>query len=51
MSGRVFEQGSSNLIFGSEEEDNANEDPYSYGKAKVNNAGYKGKTNLGDINI
>ena len=32
ISGRVFEQGSTNLIFGSEEEDNADEDPYSYGK-------------------
>ena len=49
VSGRVFEQGSTNLIFGSEEEDNADEDPYSYGKVKVNAGGSRDKMNFGDV--
>ena len=46
MSGRVYEQGSSNLIFGSEEEDNADEnDEQAYAKVHA-----KGRAaNLGDI--
>lgn len=38
------------MIFGSEDEDNAEEDPYSYGKVAVNQSGKsRDKTNLGDI--
>ena len=54
MSGRIFEQGSTNLIFGSEEEDNTeDENSYSYAKVNIKYETEKGKaankTNLGDI--
>ena len=50
LSGRVFEQGSTNLIFGSEEEDNGEEDEqYSYAKVKVGKASSSAKSALGDI--
>ena len=43
MNGNILDQGSSNLIFGSEEEDNNQEDEYSYAKAGAR------KANLGNI--
>lgn len=49
MSGNIMDQGSTNLIFGSEEEDNNEEDEYSYAKVVLKKAGANGKQNLGDI--
>jgi len=49
MNGNIFDQASSNLIFGSEDEDNSAEDEYSYAKVKNVGASRGGKVNLGDI--
>ena len=50
MSSRAFDQASTNLIYGSDSEDNGEEDEsYSYAKANVSKAPSGGRANLGNI--
>ena len=49
LNNRPFEQGSANLVYGSDTEDEQEEDNYSYAKVAVNQSGRQQRSNLGNI--